>query len=299
MDVARPTLDQVMAFLAVVDEGSFKAAARKLNRAVSAISYAIATLEAQLGILAFAREGSSRPVLTPAGRAILPHARALAGEADELVAAVRAHIGGLEAELCLAIDVMCPLAPVAAVLRDFQRVFPTVDLRLQVEGLGAVAALLLDERAHLAVAGPVIDRLPLLDRRALGTLELVPVAARSHPLATMAPIPSGAARHYRQLVLTDRSPLTDGREFGVLAARSWRLGDLAAKHALLLEGTGWGNMPRHMIADDLATGRLVALDLPEGRSTAYPLWAAWRRDCRPGPAAKWMLDALAERLASP
>lgn len=296
MDVGRPTLDQVSAFLAVADEGSFKAAARRLGRAVSAISYAISTLEAQLGVTVFAREGSSRPVLTDAGRAILPHARALADEADELVAAVRAHNQGLENELSFALDVMCPLGLVAGVLRRFQSAFPTVDLRLQVDGLGAVAALLLDQTAQLAVAGPVTEDQPLLERRLLATLELLPVAAPDHPLARMDTISPGVSRHYRQLVLTDRSPLTQGREFGVLAARTWRLGDLAAKHALLLEGAGWGNMPRHMIAADLAAGRLVPLALPEGAGTPYPLWAAWRRDCRPGPASEWLLRELAAEL---
>ena len=41
-----PTLDQLRVFLAVVDTGSFAAAGRKLNRAVSVISYGIANLEA-------------------------------------------------------------------------------------------------------------------------------------------------------------------------------------------------------------------------------------------------------------
>ena len=49
--VGVPNLDQLQVFIAVVDEGGFAAAARKLNRAVSAISYAISNLEAQLGLV--------------------------------------------------------------------------------------------------------------------------------------------------------------------------------------------------------------------------------------------------------
>ena len=58
-------------------------------------------------------------------------------------------------------------------------------------------------------------------------------------------------------MLTDRSPLTEGRDFSVVSPRSWRLADLGAKHMLLRQGLGWGNMPRHLVADDLASGRLV------------------------------------------
>jgi len=296
VDIGRPSLDQLCVFLAVVDHGSFNAAARHLGRAVSAISYGVAQLEMQLGTSLFDREGSRRPVLTEAGKAILAHARAVTGDVDDLIAGVRARQAGLEAELSLAVDVMCPLPLIAAVLREFQVAFPTVALSLHVDGLGAVAAQVLAGRAQLAVAGPVIASQPLLEREQLAEIELVPVATPSHPLARMNPVLPGASRQWRQLVLTDRSPLTQGQEFGVMAASTWRLGDLGAKHALLLEGIGWGNMPRHMVAADLEAGRLAILALPEGQSTAYPLYAAWAKDCRPGPAGQWMLDVLRTQL---
>ena len=60
-------------------------------------------------------------------------------------------------------------------------------------------------------------------------------------------------------------------------------------HPLLREGIGWGNMPRHMIAGDLAAGTLVTLTLPEDPGLDYALSALWRRDVRPGPAACWTL----------
>ena len=64
-----PTLDQLRLFTAVVDHGSFGAAARRLNRAVSVVSYGIANLEAQLGVRLFEREGTRKPQLTAAGKA--------------------------------------------------------------------------------------------------------------------------------------------------------------------------------------------------------------------------------------
>jgi len=293
--VGPPTLDQLRIFRAVAEEGSFNKAALKLGRALSVISYGISALEAQLGVKLFEREGSRRPVLTEAGRALLADACAVADQVDGLVARAKGIRQGLETEVSLAVDVMVPSGTVASVLRDFQTVFPTVNLRLHVEALGAVAALVLDRRADLAVAGPDILDLPELDRRELGGVELVPVAAPSHPLAQLTSVEPGETRQHLQLVLTDRSPLTEGREFSVLSPRTWRLADLGAKHALLLEGIGWGNMPRHAVVDDLAAGRLVALCLPEAPRLDYRLHALWRKDSRPGPATTWMLDALIER----
>ena len=56
---------------------------------------------------------------------------------------------------------------------------------------------------------------------------------------------------------------TQGQEFSVLSPLVWRLGDLGAKQALLKERLGWGNMPRHMVANDLVEGFMLELDLPE------------------------------------
>jgi DNA-binding transcriptional LysR family regulator len=94
-------------------------------------------------------------------------------------------------------------------------------------------------------------------------------------------------------VLTDRSGLTEGRDHDVLSPRVWRLGDLGARHAMLLAGFGWGKMPHHMVADDLAQGRLVALRAPElerdGR-VRLSIFATTRADRVPGPAARWLID---------
>jgi len=297
VEVGQPTIDQVRIFLAVVDEGSFNRAAKKLGRALSVVSYGISAMETQLGVMLFSREGSRRPQLTEAGRALLADARAIADQVDGLRARARSIRQGLESELSLALDVMFPSKAVASVLLQFQEIFPTVDLRLHVEALGAVAALVRDGRADLAIAGPDIVDLPELERMAVGHVELTPVAALGHPLAQQSEIAPGETRQHLQLVLTDRSPLTEGREFSVLSPHTWRLADLGAKHALLLEGIGWGNMPRHTIAEDLRSGRLVELRIPEAPPARYPLHALWRKDSRPGPASSWLLDALMQRCS--
>lgn len=84
-------------------------------------------------------------------------------------------------------------------------------------------------------------------------------------------------------------------QWPVLSPPCTRLADLGAKHALLLEGIGWGNMPVHLVAEEIAQGRLVRLNLPENPPVDYVLHALWRKDSHPGPAASWMHDALAAR----
>jgi DNA-binding transcriptional LysR family regulator len=119
---------------------------------------------------------------------------------------------------------------------------------------------------------------------------MVPVAAPDHPLGRMAAIPPGAGRDHIQLVLTDRSRFTEGQDYSVLSARTWRLADLGAKHALLREGIGWGNMPLPMIEPDLVAGTLVRLHMPDHIGGTYRFAGIWCRATPPGPAASWLLD---------
>ncbi|KAB7646489.1 LysR family transcriptional regulator [Polymorphobacter fuscus] len=290
-----PTFDQLRVFIAVVDTGSFAAAGRRLNRAVSVISYGIANLEAQLGVRLFDRAGTRKPVLTDAGRAVLAEARGVAQGIDGLRAKVKGLLDGLEAEVNLAVDVMLPVHRLGLILRAFATQFPTVTLRLHVETLGAVTALVNDQKAVVGISGPLATSITGLETIAAGAVAMVPVAAPDHPLARMLPIPPGAGRNYVQLVLTDRSPLTEGRDFSVLSPRTWRLADLGAKHALLREGIGWGNMPLPLIEPDLVAGTLVRLAMPEAPGGTYRFSGIWRRDVPPGPAAAWLLDQFIER----
>ena len=292
-----PTFDQLRIFLAAAETGSFASAGRRLNRATSVITYGIDNLEAQLGLTLFDRETTRRPTLTVAGQAMLAEARTIAHGIDGLRAKAKGLLEGLEAELSIAVDVMFPAARLGDVLKAFQREFPTVALRLHVEALGAVAALVLDGRARIGISGPlatIIEGADQLERIHAGSVELIPVSAPDHPLAKLHPIPPGATRDHIQLVLTDRSPLTEGRDFSVLSPRTWRLADLSAKHALLREGIGWGSMPLPMIEPDLVNGTLTRLALPDHGGLDYMFDILYRTDAPPGPAGSWLLRRIAD-----
>lgn len=197
MEPKAPTLDQVAVFLAVVETGSFAAAGRKLGRATSVISYAIANLEAQLGVTLFARAGTARPQLTDAGRAILADSRQVAIALDGLLARTRGLTQGLEAEVRVVVDVMLPARKLVKTLDLFARQFPTVTLRLQVEALGAVTQAVLDGQAVFGVSGPLELTSDLLIRGPAGSVKLIAVAAPNHPLAGLpGPVSHTLARDY-------------------------------------------------------------------------------------------------------
>ena len=288
------TLDQIRLFLAVADTGSFSKTAKQLNRAQSAVTYGIQKLEAQFGIPLFDRS-AYRPALTEAGRALLPRARRIAEETNAFRDTARSLASGLEAELTIVLDSMFPMSAVVEALRVFTAKFPTVPPRVYVQSLGAAAELVLGGTCMIGLLPLYFSEMVALKRFPLLTIGLVPVVAPDHPLAALdGPIDTSVLQPHVQLVLTDRSSLTAGRDHGVLSGRAWRLADLGAKHSMLLAGLGWGNMPFHMIKDDLAQGRLKVIRPREfdSRVAQLVMCGAYLANHRLGPAGQWMVEYL-------
>lgn len=289
-DPGLPTLDQLRVFVAVIDCGSFSRAAQELHRTQSVVSYTIANLETQLNVALFDRS-KRKPVLTEAGKALLADARTVGMKVDAMRARAKMLALGLEAEVSIAVDVMYPNCMLVAALKAFQEHFPTVGLRLRIEALGAVMHLVTERICQIGIAGPMLDFPDTFQHQQLGQFTMLPVAAPSHPLAQIEGIvPIEVAREHTQLVVTDRSQLTAGKNFGVIAVRDWRLGDLGAKHMLLLAGLGWGSMPEDMVRDDIKNGRLVPLKLAHMSSGQYSLHMINRIDNAPGPAGRWLMQ---------
>jgi len=288
------SLDQLRTFIAAVDEGSFSAAARKMYRAQSVISDLIRGLEAQIGIQLFDRSGRY-PKLTAEGAVLLADARGIVSGVDFMKARARGMSSGLESELSVVVDVFFPLEAITSAAKAFREQFPGTPLRLFVEALGGGYKPILNGSAGIGILGSLPVMPTSLTGERLTGVSLVMVAAPDHPLAQITGmIPKSELRKHVQLVLTDRSELSAGHEFGVMSPSTWRLGDLLAKHAFLLDGLGWGSMPSHVVQRDLSEGRLVELsieDVPPG-GLALPMFGVYPTSAPPGPAGRWLIERL-------
>ena len=288
------SLDQLRAFIAAVDEGSFSAGARRLHRAQSAVSELVSNLEAQIGVQLFDRT-ERYPKLTQAGVLLVADARLVVTNVNALKARAKGISGGLEAELSAVIDVFFPIEAISDCAVEFRVRFPHTPLRLYVETLGGAYQPVIDGRCSIGVVGSLPDAPASMTVESLPAVDMVMVAAHGHPLARIdGVIPKSELAKHVQLVLTDRSELTRGREFGVMSPLTWRLSDLFAKHSFLLKGLGWGGMPLHTVVQDLRDRKLVKLriaDMPE-RGLSLPMFAAYLSAQPPGPAGRWLIERL-------
>lgn len=292
------SIDQLRVFLAVVETGSFSAAARRLDRAQSAVTYAVQKLEEQAGLDLFDRR-AYRPALSEAGRALLPCVHMILEAVDGFKIVADGMASGLEAEITIVVEAMFPMALLVVVLGELQKQFPSVQTRLQVESLGAAREAIVAGRADIGLVIPAEDGGEALHFEAVTEIELVAVAAPSHPLASISKvIGTEDLRSHLQLVFSDRSDQGRWPDRGVVGLRTWRLADLGAKHSMLLAGLGWGSMPLHIVEGDLSNGRLVRLQPALWDGFAHlphlPIVVARRRDKVLGMAGRWIFERLAQ-----
>jgi DNA-binding transcriptional LysR family regulator len=264
------SLVQLRVFVACARTGSFSAVARELGRTQSMISCAIARFEERLGVMLFDRS-SRLPQLTDEGRALLVHAQAIMQRVDELKACASSYAAGTEAELSIALDAMLPVQSLTRAVGSFREKFPSVQLHVHVEPPGAVAELVSTRRCRIGVLGPLPDPSEALVVEPILNVAAVALVSATHALADH-----------------------PGRVPRSLVDKEVQVADLQVKREFLCAGFGWGCMPRHLVEHDLATGRLVQIEV-EGmpcEKLSIQLSSVYRRDLPPGPAAQWLLDQL-------
>ncbi|MCB1497192.1 MAG: LysR family transcriptional regulator [Bauldia sp.] len=290
------TLDQLRVLVAVAENGSFSAAARSLGRVQSAISQSVQSLENALGTPLFDRRGRV-PKLNDAGRVILSDARRLLGEAATLKARAESIVNDIEAELTLAVDVIFPIEVLTACLKDLAETFPNLPVTLFTEGLGGAEQRLRDGTARLGLYVPFGIAGENREMEFLVSIPTVPVVAAGHPLAAIeGPVDREALEQSLQLVLTDRTPVSEGLSGGIISHRTWRFADQTTRLDFLLAGFGWCHMPRHMVRWDIAAGRLKELELKERTRNEFPIHVIHERGRPPGRAGRWLIDRIRQRL---
>ncbi len=248
-------LDHLNVITTIIDTGSFQLASEKLNKARSAVSYSVKQMEEHLQVQIFDRS-NYRPSLTPEGQAMLPEIRQLLKHARGFEGFVQDLRGENETELRLGVSSIFPVARLSGLLQSLRSQFPATTLHLEFE-VASGERLLLSEQVDLAIfAAPV--RNMALEYRQIASMEVPLVIAKDViPCDPQAVTREDLAQHPQVVVKStdEKSPDT-----GLLEdAPKWFVTELGAKKDLICAGLGWGRLPSHMIAEEIAQGDLMVL----------------------------------------
>ncbi|ANG62704.1 hypothetical protein A8C75_09555 [Marinobacterium aestuarii] len=291
------SIEQLQAFVATAQEGSFSAAARHLRKAQSVVSVAVNHLEIDCGVALFDRSARS-PVLTPQGQALLADAEAILHRCNEMRSSAAALSQGLESRLTLAVDAAIPLESLVQTLKGFEQRFPHLELELLNPTSSDVAELVSSGRVDLGVMFEQEFYPRDFHFKGIGHVDVIALAGPSHPLAVLDSVRLADLEQYRQLMATTRS-MHFSRQPELRGGRNWRVESQYGILALVREGFGWAYLPRHFVQNALDRQEVRQLPLAFQQvdiQTGVDL--IWSRDRAPGQAFRWLIDSLTSAGAS-
>lgn len=253
------TLDQLKILVKIAESGSVLAAADALHRTQPTISVSIRKFEEELGVELLDR-GQYRASLTPAGAQLCQKARSILNQVDEFTVLSRHLALGNEPELFLAIEASCPFPLIRRILGESEKKYPHTEFNLQVESIWGALEKLQNKEVDLAIS-PWFEDLPGIESMALTQIRLITVAAPGFCRQTE-DLSLEEMKGHVQVVVRDSSRKPQLRSYGVVdGGRRWMVSDHVTKKELILAGMGWGKLQEHLIAEELAEGGLVPLQI--------------------------------------
>lgn len=289
----RITLDQWRALIALVEEDGYAAAAERLNKSQSTVSYAIARIQELLAVELFTIHGRKARI-TPAGTLLYRRARALVEQAERMEKAAAGLSGGVETQLQLAVEILFPTWKLLQCLERLSASYPHLSVQLHESVLGQTEELLTSGAVELAVC----SRVPagyLGD--ILMQVRFVAAAAPSHPLHRLGrELSADDLREHRHLLVRDPAsqPVREAAWHG--GEQRWTVSHKATSIRAACMGLGYAWYAREMIRGELESGALKALPLAQGAERIATLYLVHADPEAAGPAALRMAEILFESV---
>ncbi len=261
-------------FAAVVDQGSFRAAARHLGLAPSRISETVSDLEKGLGVTLLYR--STRQMsLTQEGRVLYDATQAMLNEAETGLDAISLQAADPQGALRITAPAFLTQTPLVNVFAGFAARYPKIALAFD---FSDTPRNLIGDGYDVSIrAGWLVDS--DLMARSIGQADRLLVAATDYAKAR--PVPQSpqdleAWDWVRFSVRPDQTELTgpDGQVETVLGRSSLSVNTAEALYAFALRGLGVTAIPEQLARAGIAAGKLVRL-LPDWRLRPLGLYAVW------------------------
>ncbi len=287
------SLDHLEAFVTAAETGSFSAAARRLGKAQSAVSTAVANLEIDLGVQLFERSGKY-PAITGEGEVLLRDARAILARCSYFQDRAYAFSENIDARIRIAVDEIVPHRALVEVLERFGETFPETELEILYGTLKDIQTLVEEDRADMGLLIPIDFPDKTVSSRLVAYMPYCPVAAPGHPLAELVEVTTEDLETHREFIIASRGGerIPDAIIFG---SRTWMIESNYVIRDLVLKGMGYAFLPRHLVEEEIAAGHLVRLSVTlEQTPHQVPVYLVWPSAKPLGKAGKWVLEELAK-----
>ena len=291
-------LAQIEGFIEIARLGTMRRAADALSISQPALTARLQALEEELAAPLFRRTHTGM-VLTPAGRAFLPHADRAMEAIRSGGSLVRELERGVVGELALAVAPAVSAYVLPEILVRFTEKHPDVRLRVRTGHSEEIVDLVVRGEVELGIVRKLRDA--RVHSRPLYEDELVLVTRPDHPFADAGRVDVAEISHV-QLILFDRTSsyydVTNAlfRTAGVVPRGITEVDNIEAAKRMVERGLGVALLPGTAVADTLSTGSLREIELVGAATIRRQIVAVERPGARPiSPFSTTMWDLL-ERI---
>ncbi|QFU22511.1 LysR family transcriptional regulator [Shewanella eurypsychrophilus] len=289
----KTTLDQWLTLSEIDRAGSIQAASVRLNKSHTTLIYAVKKLEEQLGVSLVQIKGR-RAVLSDDGKVLLRRADSMLEQARELEEISTQLARGIESEITIAVDHLCDRSWLYQPMADFLRENSCTSIQVIETSLSKTSQMVTDEQADISIVTLPVTNYP---SEAFGIITMLPVVAKTHPLAGKNPLCSADFTTISQIVIRDlggSGKQNAKQDVGWLKSRqritvdnfdhAWQAVEL---------GVGFCRLPEHLL-NSRSMDNIVILKVENAESYQVPLHLTLPKGAKTGPAAKCLYQLLLE-----
>ncbi|MGB0496365.1 MAG: LysR family transcriptional regulator [Kangiellaceae bacterium] len=289
-------LDSIRVLNTIVEQGSFSAASKTLHRAQSAISYQIRKLESTLNLSIFDRT-EYRAVLTPQGEAILNEGKRLLAQAENIEMLAKQLNQEWEPSFEVVVDGILDISPIMKVIKALIEEDVPTKISLTMEYLGGVQHRFERNKADLMIVKE-FQQTTQLSVKKLPSVECLLCVGIDHPLATLNKVDINQLQQHIELSVHDSSDQAlyevEHMHFG--GEKLFYLSDFKSKKLALLQGIGFGWMPRYLVAQEINQGDLVEVNTLRDSRFSFNPHLVWRSDKTLGKTGKMFMQLLLDSI---
>ncbi len=268
--------EQLELILEIIDRGNFSAAARALNRVPSAVSMAIANLEAELNLKLFERSKNHLEP-TEVALSIEPHARLIVTKMRQLDMHLTELSTGLETRISIGIAADMNQRYLLAGVEQLIQLYPLLNIEMVCAPQQELKARLQNNEIDLYVAYSSSE----LDKnerfRLLGVEKFVAAISpkdaqqlKDHDKNELTML-----SELRQIIVASKHyPLPDRRV--LVSDAYWYSDNLAMAINMVEQGMGWGNFPLSIVSEHFSKQSLIRLEFSDTTNGLdMPIHAIW------------------------
>lgn len=275
--------EELQALNAIMEEGSFRAAAEKLHKAQSSISYAIKILEKELGIEIFDRS-TYKPTLTSPGEVIYTKTREMIAMQSDLEELSKFLKSGVETSISLTTSIIFPINELSETLSNIKAEFSQTKINLDFGSFQYPLEQLYKNQTDIAIAVDYTNESDL-EKVFFRSIDLIPVYSPDYCDKNK------SIKSQVEIVVGNRSLTAKKLSEDLFEEHeTWHVTDYSLKKKLILDKLGWGYMPEYLIQEELEQGKL---EQNKKKNIEKINLYAYRkqRDCH-GPATDFLWASL-------